>query len=95
MSVIGLLGLAGLAGAIAAQRSGRLHDRGPSLPATGASWVVVVICFIVAALTGRSVVGIIVVVVVIDIALRAVGILNQLRVFAVSHEARSRINTAV
>ncbi len=47
-----------------------------------------------AALAGRSVVGIIVVVVVIDVALQAVGILNQLRVFAVSHEARSRLNTA-
>jgi predicted MFS family arabinose efflux permease len=94
VSVIGLFGLAGLAGAIAAQRSGRLHDRGLSLPATGASWAVVLICFIVAALTGRSVVGIIIVVVVIDIALQAVGILNQLRVFAVSHQARSRLNTA-
>jgi hypothetical protein len=40
------------------------------------------------------VVVIIVVVVVIDVALKAVGILNQVRVFAVSHEARSRINTA-
>ena len=37
VSVIGLFGLAGLAGAVAAQRSGRLHDRGWSLPATGAA----------------------------------------------------------
>jgi bifunctional enzyme CysN/CysC len=35
-----------------------------------------------------------IVVVALDIALQAYGILNQLRVFAVSHEARSRINTA-
>ncbi|MEV4637517.1 MFS transporter [Actinoplanes sp. NPDC049548] len=94
VSVIGLFGLAGLAGAIAAQRSGRLHDRGWSLPATGASWAVVLLCFVAAAFTGRSVVGVIVVVVLIDVALQAVGILNQLRVFAVSHEARSRLNTA-
>ncbi len=94
VSVIGLFGLAGLAGAIAAQRSGRLHDRGWSLPATGAAWTLVLASFAIAAFTGRSVVGIIVVVVVIDIALQALGILNQLRVFAVSHEARSRLNTA-
>jgi predicted MFS family arabinose efflux permease len=94
VSVIGLFGLAGLAGAVAAQRSGRLHDRGWSLPATGASWAVVLASFVVAAFAGQSVVLIVVVVVVIDIALQAVGILNQLRVFAVSHEARSRLNTA-
>jgi predicted MFS family arabinose efflux permease len=35
VTVIGLFGLAGLAGAVAAQRAGRLHDRGWSLPATG------------------------------------------------------------
>jgi hypothetical protein len=35
VGVIGLFGLFGLAGAIAAQRAGRLHDRGWSVPATG------------------------------------------------------------
>jgi predicted MFS family arabinose efflux permease len=94
VSIIGLFGLAGLAGAIAAQRSGRLHDRGWSLPATGAAWGLVLACFIVAAFAGHSVALVLVVVVVLDVALQAVGILNQLRVFAVSHEARSRLNTA-
>ena len=42
----------------------------------------------------RSVMLVVLVVVVIDVALQALGILNQLRVFAVSHEARSRLNTA-
>jgi predicted MFS family arabinose efflux permease len=94
VSVIGLFGLAGLAGAVAAQRAGRLHDRGWSLPATGAAWVLVLVSFVAAAFGSRSVIVVIVVVVVLDIALQAVGILNQVRVFAVSHEARSRINTA-
>jgi predicted MFS family arabinose efflux permease len=94
VSVIGLFGLAGLAGAIAAQRAGRLHDRGLSLPATAAAWVLVLLSFIIAAFGGRSVALIIVVVLLLDVALQAVGILNQVRVFAVSHEARSRINTA-
>ncbi len=43
---------------------------------------------------GRSVALVIIVVVVLDIALQVIGILNQLRVFAVSHQARSRLNTA-
>ena len=41
-----------------------------------------------------GVVLVIVVVIVLDTALQVIGILNQLRVFAVSHEARSRLNTA-
>lgn len=94
VSVIGLFGLAGLAGAIAAQRSGLLHDRGWSLAATGAAWAAVLLAFVLAMFAGRSVVLVVVVVVVLDIALQVIGILNQLRVFAVSHEARSRLNTA-
>jgi predicted MFS family arabinose efflux permease len=94
VAVIGLFGLAGLAGAVAAQRAGRLHDGGWSLPATGAAWGVVLLSFVAAVFAGRSVALILVVVVVLDVALQALGILNQLRVFAVSHRARSRLNTA-
>jgi len=94
VSVIGLFGLAGLAGAVAVQRSGRLHDLGWSLPATGAAWVVVLASFVTAIFAGRSVLLVIVVVVALDAALQAAGILNQLRVMAVSPEARSRLNTA-
>lgn len=94
IGLFGLAGLAGLAGALAAQRAGRLHDRGWSLPATGAAWMLVLGSFVAALFGSHSGVVIIVVVVVIDIALQAVGILNQVRVFAISHEARSRLNTA-
>jgi predicted MFS family arabinose efflux permease len=94
VSVIGLFGLAGLAGAVAAQRTGLLHDRGWSLPATGVALALVLASFVLAAFAGRSVVLVLVVVIVLDVALQAFGILNQLRVFAVSHEARSRLNTA-
>lgn len=94
VSVIGLFGLVGLAGAIAAQRAGRLHDRGWSLPATGAAWALALVAFVVAAFAGHSVVLVLVAIVVLDIALQAVSLLNQSRVFAVSTEARSRLNTA-
>jgi predicted MFS family arabinose efflux permease len=94
VSVIGLFGLAGLASAIAAQRTGRLHDRGWSLPATGIAWLVVLVAFVLAGFAGRSVVLLLVAVVAVDVALQSLAILNQTRVFAVSHEARSRINTA-
>ncbi len=37
LSAIGLVGLAGLAGALVARGAGRLHDRGLSVPVTGAA----------------------------------------------------------
>ena len=92
--VIGLFGLAGLAGAVAAQRAGRLHDRGLSLPATGVAWALALLSFVVAAFAGGSALAVIAVAVVLDAALQGQAILNQARIFAVSHEARSRLNTA-
>jgi predicted MFS family arabinose efflux permease len=94
VSVVGLFGLAGLAGVIAAQRAGRLHDRGWSLPATGAAWLLALLAFALASVAGKSLAVLIVVIVLVDIAVQALNILNQTRVFAISQEARSRINTA-
>jgi predicted MFS family arabinose efflux permease len=93
-AVIGLFGLAGLAGVIAATRAGRLHDRGWSVPATGLACLLLLLAFVVAAFGGRSVALILVAVVVLDVGAHGASVLNQARMFAVSHEARSRLNTA-
>lgn len=94
VSVIGLFGLVGLFGAIAAQRAGRLHDRGWSLPATGIGWVLVLVAFVTATFAGHSVALVVISILLLDVAIQAVNILNQTRMFAISHEARSRLNTA-
>lgn len=94
VQVIGLFGLIGLAGAVAAQRSGQLHDRGWSSPATGTAWALVLVAFVLAGAAGDSVVALIVAIIVLDVSMQAAGILNQARIFALSAEARSRINTA-
>ncbi|MEV7388107.1 MULTISPECIES: MFS transporter [unclassified Streptomyces] len=94
VSAIGLFGLIGLAGALAARRAGRLHDRGRSMPATGWGWAGIVVSFVVAAFADRSVAGIVVAVVLLDIAVQGVSILNQTRLFALAPQARSRLNTA-
>lgn len=94
VSVIGLFGIVGLIGAVAAQRAGRLHDRGWSMPATGVGWALTVIAFIVAALGARSAVLIIIAILIVNIAVQGVNIINQIRIFEVSPEARSRLNTA-
>ncbi|WP_258400710.1 MFS transporter [Micromonospora saelicesensis] len=95
VAVIGLFGLAGLAGVLSGLRGGRLHDRGWSLPATGAAWVLALTAFVVAAFAVRSVVVIIIVIVMLDVALQTQALLNRARLFALSHEARSRLNTAL
>jgi predicted MFS family arabinose efflux permease len=94
VAVIGLFGLAGLAGVIAAQRAGRLHDRGWSLPATGAAWTLALAAFLVAMLARHSVALLLLAIVLLDIAIQTLNILNQTRAFTISQRARSRINTA-
>lgn len=95
VETIGLFGLVGIAGAITVQHAGRLHDRGWSIPATGVAWSLAVVCFAGAAFAGRSVVLVIIAMVLLDIALQAQFLLNRVRLFAVSDDARSRLNTAM
>ncbi|GGN94616.1 MFS transporter [Actinoplanes lobatus] len=95
VEVIGLFGLAGLAGVLSGLHGGRLHDRGRSLPATGAAWMLALGGFVAAAFAGRSVVPIVMVIVVIDVALQTQALLNRARLFALRPGARSRLNTAL
>jgi predicted MFS family arabinose efflux permease len=93
-SAIGLVGLAGLAGAVAAQRVGRLHDRGLSVPVTGGALALVLVSLVVAGLGARSIVVVLVAVVLLDVGVQAANVLNQTRLFAIDPAARSRLNTA-
>jgi predicted MFS family arabinose efflux permease len=94
VTVIGLFGLVGLAGAVAAQRAGRLHDRGLALPAIGVAWATVLVAFVAAGLGARSVVVIVVAILLLDVAIQGHNILVQSRMFQVDPDARSRLNTA-
>jgi predicted MFS family arabinose efflux permease len=95
VQVIGLFGLATLAGIVAGPYAGRLHDRGWSLPATGAAWVLALAAFVVAGVVGTSVVLVVIVIVLVDVALQTQALLNRARLFAVADGARSRLNTAL
>ena len=94
VSLIGLFGLAGLAGTLAAGPAGRLHDKGWNLPATGLAWGLALLSFALAAVAGHSLLVVIAVLVLFDIAVQGINILNQSRIFSLSDDARSRLNTA-
>lgn len=47
-----------------------------------------------AAVAGRTVAGVLIAIVLLDIAIQSANILNQSRLFTISGEARSRLNTA-
>ncbi|MGP0689629.1 MFS transporter [Priestia aryabhattai] len=92
---IGLLGLAGLAGALGARRAGHLHDRGWSVQATGGALVLLALSLFAAWAASSSIIGLIVVVIVLDLATQTILVLGQTRLFALPGSARSRLNTAI
>lgn len=91
---IGLFGLAGLAGALAARRAGSFHDRGWSVPASGVALGLLAVSLLGAWLAQSSVVGLIVVVIVLDLAAQAALVLGQTRLLSLPGQNRSRLNTA-
>ncbi|EKO3981537.1 MFS transporter [Vibrio fluvialis] len=94
-SQIGLMGIAGLAGAIAGRRAGAMHDRGWSVPATGLAIVLLAISLIGAWMFQTSIIGLVVFIVILDVAVMGNMILGQTRLLALSSTERSRLNTAV
>lgn len=92
---IGLMGLAGLAGAIAGRRAGVMHDHGWSVPATGGALGLLALSLVGAWLFQTSIIGLIIFVILLDVAVMVNLILGQTRLFALSATERSRLNTAV
>ena len=90
---IGLVGLAGIFGAVAAQRVGRLADRGLTVPAIGVGLVVALAGFVVAGLGGSSLPVLLVAIAVYSIGIQSTMVLTQTRMLAVDPASRSRLNT--
>jgi predicted MFS family arabinose efflux permease len=89
----GLFGVVGAAGALAAPLAGKSADtRGPRAVITLCIWLVAA-SFVIFALSGKSIAGLVIGVIVLDIGVQAAQISNQSRIYALKPEARSRVNT--
>lgn len=92
-TAVGLLALVGVAGALAAPIAGGFADRrGPAVVVSiGAG--LVVLAFLIFGLWQGSVIGLIIGIVVMDLAVQSSQVANQARVYALDPTARSRLNT--
>jgi predicted MFS family arabinose efflux permease len=91
--VAGLFGLVGVVGALASTGAGKLIDkRNPRLVVL-ASGAVFVAAFVVLALTGNSIAGLVAGVIVLDLGLQSGHVANMARNMSIKSDAMSRINT--
>ncbi|WP_176059713.1 MFS transporter [Paraburkholderia sp. BCC1876] len=89
----GLFGIVGAAGAMAAPLAGKFADkRGPQSIIT-VSIALVAISFVVFSASAKSIAGLVVGVIILDIGVQAAQISNQSRIYALKPDARSRVNT--
>jgi len=91
--VAGLFGVIGVAGALAAPLAGRLADRYGSRFVNGLSLGCVLVSWIVFALLFRSLAGLALGVVLLDLGVQSNHISNQARVLGLSAAFRNRLNT--
>ncbi|MFT3768385.1 MAG: MFS transporter [Minicystis sp.] len=91
--VAGAFGVVGVAGALAAPLVGRFADRSDPRIINGAAIAVVAVSFVVLGLTGSSLAGLGVGVILLDLGAQANHISNQARIFGLDAALRNRLNT--
>ncbi len=91
-TVAGLFGILGLAGVTGAPFAGRIADRRGPGAVIGAGILAVILAFLVFGVW-RSLAGLVLGVVLLDLGVQMTQIANQSVIFSLGEEARSRINT--
>lgn len=89
----GLFGVIGAAGALAAPLAGKLADRHGSPTIITLSIMLIAVSFLIFGISGTSLLGLVLGVIILDVGLQATQVANQARIFILKPEARSRVNT--
>ena len=90
---IGLFGLAAVAGALIAPLIGGTADKGNPRVAIGYGLVTVLISFVLFYFFGKTIAGMIIGIVLLDLGQQSVHVSNQARVYSLQPDARNRLNT--
>ena len=88
----GGFGLVGVVGALAASLVGRRNDRGDPRHSIGIGLAATVAAWLALGLLGRSLGGIAIGVILLDLGVQAAHVSNQARIFALDDASRGRIN---
>jgi predicted MFS family arabinose efflux permease len=92
-AIAGAFGLVGIVGASAAPLVGRLADKRTPRSTVGLGLAIVALSFVLFALFGATVAGLIVGVILLDAGMQAIGVSNQTRIYRLPAEQHSRLNT--
>ena len=90
---IGLVSLAGLTAAVFGLGIGKLQDKGLSVPVLGIFIKLSLITMVCGFAFYESIIAIIIIAAVISVAVQGISVLSQARLFNLSNEERSRLNT--
>lgn len=93
-SQIGLVSLLGVVGVVGAQFTGRVYERGWSIPALGVGLAITLVSVAVSGFGGSSIVAVLIAVSLLSVGTQTVLVLLQTMMFSVDAAARSRLNTA-
>lgn len=89
----GLFGLVGAFGALGAIFMGRISDKVNPYNVTTYSILLIIVSYLIFFVSGRSLTGLIIGVILLDLGVQATHISNQTMIFSLSAEARNRLNT--
>lgn len=92
-AVAGAFGLVGIVGASAAPLVGKLADKRSPRSTVGLGLAVIAFSFVLFAVLGGTIAGLVVGVIIVDAGMQAVGVSNQTRIYRLPAPLHSRLNT--